>query len=324
MAAAKTLRSFNLNSLPMLREVLRHGSVTKAAKALNVTQPALSSALKQLRQHFDDELIIRQGSTMSLTSKGRQLLAPLEQALQSIQSLVLEQDSRTSRDRDRIKIAATDYTMHMFSALLTQAIIDYAPNLGVQFLSVGAHSVAHLMSGVIDLIITPRAMITTGLADNNDLREIRSDLLVTQRLLCIGRDDDDQLAAGLSVANYLERPHATLALDADRTISVERSFLSERGLRQNDVLLTSSYSSLPEIVAVTGCLSLVPEGLAKFACGAFPIQAVESPLSFPPLELAMVWHERSDKVESHIRLRELLKQCVVVAPKDASQIVAAS
>jgi len=54
--------------------VARLGSVKAAAKALNVSEPAVSQALAALRQHLDDQLIIRDAATMTLTSGGSRLL----------------------------------------------------------------------------------------------------------------------------------------------------------------------------------------------------------------------------------------------------------
>jgi LysR family transcriptional regulator, nod-box dependent transcriptional activator len=309
----RKIRSFNLNSLPMLRELLRHGSVTKAAAALNVSQPALSAALKNLREHFKDELVRRRDGAMFLTAKGESLLQPLEQALSSIEALVLENDDAVPRDVQRIKIATTDHSMHLLSAPLARVIIEDAPHLGVQFLNVGGHSVAQLMSGAIEMIITPRSMMTTGLADSRALREVNSELLMSHRLVCIGRNDDAELTAGLSLAEYLARPHVSLALDVDRDISVERVALAGLSLPQNDVLLTACYSTLPAIVATTGCLAVLPEGMAKTAALMYPVQWVESPLPMPALELVMVWHRRNDNDGRIIQLREILKACATLA-----------
>ena len=54
--------------------VARLGSVKAAAKALNVSEPAVSQALSALRQHLDDQLIIRDAAAMTLTSGGARLL----------------------------------------------------------------------------------------------------------------------------------------------------------------------------------------------------------------------------------------------------------
>jgi DNA-binding transcriptional LysR family regulator len=54
--------------------VARLGSVTGAARALGVTEPAVSQALAALRQHHGDRLLVRSAQGMTLTPAGRRLL----------------------------------------------------------------------------------------------------------------------------------------------------------------------------------------------------------------------------------------------------------
>jgi DNA-binding transcriptional LysR family regulator len=55
--------------------VARLGSVTAAASALGVSEPAVSQALSALRQHLGDQLITRGPAGMTLTPGGSRLLA---------------------------------------------------------------------------------------------------------------------------------------------------------------------------------------------------------------------------------------------------------
>jgi DNA-binding transcriptional LysR family regulator len=54
--------------------VARLGSVTGAARALGVSEPAVSQALSALRQHHGDKLIVRTADGMTLTPGGSRLL----------------------------------------------------------------------------------------------------------------------------------------------------------------------------------------------------------------------------------------------------------
>ncbi|WIX75812.1 LysR family transcriptional regulator [Amycolatopsis carbonis] len=54
--------------------VARLGSVTDAAKALGVSEPAVSQALAALRQHHGDKLVIKRSGGMTLTAGGSRLL----------------------------------------------------------------------------------------------------------------------------------------------------------------------------------------------------------------------------------------------------------
>jgi DNA-binding transcriptional LysR family regulator len=59
--------------------VARLGSVTAAASALGVSEPAVSQALSALRQHMGDQLITRGPAGMTLTPGGSRLLATASQ-----------------------------------------------------------------------------------------------------------------------------------------------------------------------------------------------------------------------------------------------------
>jgi len=59
--------------------VARLGSVTAAANALGVSEPAVSQALTALRQHLGDQLITRGPSGMTLTPGGSRLLSTASQ-----------------------------------------------------------------------------------------------------------------------------------------------------------------------------------------------------------------------------------------------------
>lgn len=54
--------------------VARLGSVTDAARALGVSEPAVSQALAALRSHHGDKLVVRSADGMTLTPGGRRLL----------------------------------------------------------------------------------------------------------------------------------------------------------------------------------------------------------------------------------------------------------
>jgi LysR family transcriptional regulator, low CO2-responsive transcriptional regulator len=59
--------------------VARLGSVTAAANALGVSEPAVSQALAALRQHMGDQLVSRGPNGMTLTTGGSRLLATASQ-----------------------------------------------------------------------------------------------------------------------------------------------------------------------------------------------------------------------------------------------------
>jgi DNA-binding transcriptional LysR family regulator len=74
--------NLTLVQLRYMVTVARHGSVTAAARALNVSQPSISVAIDNVEQAFGQKLFVRQrGSGISLTSFGRAAVAKAKQVL---------------------------------------------------------------------------------------------------------------------------------------------------------------------------------------------------------------------------------------------------
>src|SRR5687767_2364092 len=82
------LRQVNLDLLPILHELLRTQSVTRTARAFGMTQPAVSRALRQLREIFDDQLLVSVGRDARLTKRAESLVEPLHRALGELDLLL--------------------------------------------------------------------------------------------------------------------------------------------------------------------------------------------------------------------------------------------
>lgn len=82
------LNRLDLNLLHVFDTIYREGSLTRAAKALHLTQPAVSHSLSRLREHFDDPLFSRQGNQMVPTPIARRFLESMRPGLTQIQSAV--------------------------------------------------------------------------------------------------------------------------------------------------------------------------------------------------------------------------------------------
>lgn len=306
---SNSLRSFNLNNLPVLREILRHGSVSKAAIALHVSQPALSGALKQLRYQFADELIVRSRGSMKLTPKAEALLAPLEQALAAVQQLIVPGEVDASAPPTLFRIATTDYVMNLLGAPLVQMLLQEELRIMPHFLSAGGHSAQQLLNGEIECIIMPKLALVGSHVSARDLDSVNSELLFSEALVGIGARDDKELAFAMTTERYLAREHVSLALDPERNISVEQAFLAGNSYKQNDVARFSCYMSLLGIVAATRCIALVPENLAKASAALFGLQTFNPPIAFPQLEWTMVWHRRHDNDKKCIQFRSIITSC---------------
>ncbi len=90
---------FDLNLLRSLDALLAERNVTRASERLFVTQQAMSGALRRLREHFENELLVRVGRQMELTPLARSLALPVRDALLKVETAVNTQPSFDPRTR---------------------------------------------------------------------------------------------------------------------------------------------------------------------------------------------------------------------------------
>ena len=76
----------DLRRLGYLLAVVDHGGFTNAAKAVFVSQPALSLGVKELEEELGVQLVYRLGRGVRLTPAGEALVGPARQALRDIET----------------------------------------------------------------------------------------------------------------------------------------------------------------------------------------------------------------------------------------------
>jgi DNA-binding transcriptional LysR family regulator len=108
--------------------VARLGSVTDAAKALGVSEPAVSQALAALRQHHHDRLLIKKAGGMTLTPGGGRLLPIASQLV----ALGAEADAAVRQANGvaaRLQVAVTSEIAEFVANPLLEAFRKRSGNL---------------------------------------------------------------------------------------------------------------------------------------------------------------------------------------------------
>ena len=97
-------------SLPSLRQfrtflaAIETGSVTAAARLLNVTQPAASQQLRELERILGARLLVRAGGRVMPTSAGQALIGPAGRAQAAVEEAVAAVAAHRSGDTGRLRL----------------------------------------------------------------------------------------------------------------------------------------------------------------------------------------------------------------------------
>src|SRR5262249_36671728 len=151
-AIPRSYSALDLHHLQVLDVLLREHSLTRAAKVLNVTQPALSKTLAHLRRHFDDPLFVRVALRMEPTLKALALKAPVAAILDSVRMLRSEHVLFDPRRSDRtFNFCVNDAGVIKLLPSLLGHLQQHAPHVHLRVMQLDAeHLEGWLESGKID------------------------------------------------------------------------------------------------------------------------------------------------------------------------------
>lgn len=109
-----------------------HMSFSKAAKAAGVSQSAVSQSVKQLERELNMQLFERTTKSVAFTPEGKVLFDTVAQAFSILDDGVIQLVNRVERDRESLKISASDtLCRHFLLPYLREWQMEY-PETGLQ------------------------------------------------------------------------------------------------------------------------------------------------------------------------------------------------
>ncbi|WP_431273985.1 LysR family transcriptional regulator [Variovorax ureilyticus] len=290
-------KRLDLNLLVTLEALLTEQNVTKAAHRLHLSQPAVSAQLSRLRDVFDDPLLIPAQRGMTPTAKALDLLDPLRQALDQVRATVAQHTHFDPlRARLTVVIACTDYLQAALAQPLVLRLRQQAPGVRVALRSLDIPQLgAQMARGDVDLaLMTPNAATPS----------LRTRHLFDERYVLIGRRGHPKLRRRITVAQFARLEHIVVSLHGGEFVTPVDQALAALGHTRNVVLSAASFLFLPEMVAQSDFVALVPERLVRDRSAQ--LQIVECPFPVKGFEVSMVWHERNHGHGGQRWIREAL------------------
>jgi len=287
------LRNFDLNLLVIVDVVFVELSITRAAQRLNLTQPAVSQAMARARDMFEDELLVREGSSMRLTPLARRLAPELREFCAAAERLLSQPTFNPSTAQLTFSVVANDLTELLILPQLIATVDRLAP--GCQLIV--RTPLPHLMDETIDLAIIG-APVPKGPFLSRDLYE--------EQFVVISRPDHPAMREGLSSEEYAGMQHALVSPTGEgMTGPVDRA-LKELGLQRRIALSVTRFTTLPSIVSSTDLIAAIPSRFAERPEVRSLCKVWALPFESPRFTIKLVWHRSLDADPAHVWLRGLL------------------
>lgn len=288
--------------LRVLRTLLTERSVTQAALRLNQTQPAISTALRKLREALGDPILVRGKTGMVPTEFGESLLAPVQRTLREVDFVATPHGTfDPALTRRTFRIAAPDYLNDFFMPTLIARFREAAPHARLEIDSLNPtldHSAA-LDDGELDLVL--------GNWPKPDARFARSDLF-SDTVVCLMRADHPLAQAPLTPDAYFAAAHlAPTPYSGARRNAIEIGLARAGAVRR--VVTTLPYFGLvPQVLLRSDLIFTTTRRFAMHYARVLPLAVRDAPIPFPRIKCYQLWHPQPDRPHDVAWLRGLVDE----------------
>ncbi len=273
----------DLNLLRVFFAIWDLRSLTAAGDRLGLTQPAISHALRRLRERFGDPLFVRVANRMLPTDAAVRLHEPLDLAFEllnrTLQSGVIFDASVTERT---FRIAMSDIAEFHLLPQLVSELSRISPFVRIHIAPLIPESLASSMrSGEIDLAI--------GAINISD-KELTSIEIMKDRYVCLARANHP-IAKSTLTKEYFSQLRFFFA----RTTSsvhqlVEQSLANETAKLQ--IAVRGHFTAAPDIVRNSDLVALFPRHLALQLNAKKEFRMLDLPFELPQMEIKVHSHSR--------------------------------
>jgi DNA-binding transcriptional LysR family regulator len=296
----RALGRFDLNLLVVFHALAQTGHVGHAAKALGVSQPAVSHALKRLRGMLDDQLFVRSPRGILPTPRALKLAPAVERLLRQVRTDVFSAEAFSPAALERtFTIRMTGLTELLLLPPLLTRLATEAPGVRIASkLSSPEFPQEDLERGVCDLAIAgffervPPAFKRQVVLQDGFLAAVRAGHPRLKR------------KADATLAAYCAERHLLIAPGGELEGQVDRE-LRKKKLTRHVAGGVGDFVGAGWIMASTDLVLTAPATLIHHVAAHTELMTFAPPVKLGSIVIAQIWHERQQDDPAHVWLREL-------------------
>lgn len=310
MINERNFRTLDLNLLRVFDEVMAERSLTRAAHNLSMTQPAVSNALRRLRDALGDDLVKRAGYGVEPTATALALWPTVRDALHQLRASLApgEFDPRTASNA--FVLAMADATAAKIVPGLVEILEDEAPGVSLRVLPLTTRDPRELLeSGTADLAIGhfPGVLAELGALhlQEGTPRFVHQRLYDGEYVVVMRRGHP--LASGpLTLDAYCAARHLLVSFSG-RPFGFVDEALAGLSRQRRVVLTVNQFFTAGRVVANTDLLTVLPRHFVGATGMEHELALRELPLPVPPVHVDSLWHRQAEHHSAHRWLRQAVE-----------------
>lgn len=293
------MNSIDIRLLTVFDEIYKTRSVTAAAEALDLGQPAVSVALAKLRRHFGNPLFVRTSGGMEPTPFSEGLVQPVRDVLAALdQVLGYRSEFDPATAKRTFRICMTDISQLVLLPRLWETLRLVAPGICIEIIPMSADGARLLESGEADLAIGFMPQLDAGFHQQS---------LFVQSFVCLVGRQHPRIGDTLDLAQFEAEDHAAISSSGAAPALLE-SEIARQGIKRRVALKSPSFLAAAFVVEHTDLLLTIPRRLGEIMEERGSYRIFSAPFPLPDYEVKQHWHERFHHDPGNLWIRRLVSQ----------------
>lgn len=299
-------RTFDLNLLRVFDEIMAERSLTRAAQNLALTQPAVSNALRRLRETLDDELVRRRGQSLEATPRALALWPVVREALRQLQASLVPSDFVPALADNTFVLAMADATAAELIPGLVDILETEAPGISLRVVPLTTRDPRKLLEDELaDLAVGyfPAVMSDlTARAQVGKATPYAHQRLYDGQYVCAMRKGHPLAPAGLTLDAFCAARHLLVSFSG-RAFGFIDEALARLKRERRVVLTVNQFFTAGRVVVNSDLLTVLPRHFVSVTGMADALQLQELPFTVPAVHVDALWHRRMEHDAAHTWLR---------------------
>jgi DNA-binding transcriptional LysR family regulator len=298
-------RNLDLNLLKVFDVVMAERNVTRSASQLAMTQPAVSNALRRLREALGAELFVTGRQGVVPTAQALALWPAVRESLQRLQEALAPQSFDPHSRAHGFTLAMAEATGALLLPPLLQATTLPQTRVHLRVVALATRDPGPLLEqGQIDVALGFFPELRSLLAGQGDDALMRLEPLyesdyvaVMRRGHPLARED----ALGLDA--FCAAPHVRVSF-AGRARGFADDALTPLQRQRRVVMTVSHFFPALRLVLASDLLTVLPRSFVQASGLAGQLAVRALPMGLPPIQTSLLWHRRHERDEAQAWLRD--------------------
>ena len=272
----------DLLQLKYFCEIAREEHITRAAKNLNIAQPALSASLNRLEKELGVSLFDRVGRNISLNSCGQACYQHISPALLLIENGIRAMEDFRTSEKNSLTLGSS-----VSQSLLQEALIAYRkqyPDIRISQLSVDPRDVEHEMKrNYYDFFILPNRLNLPG---------VIQEVLVEERFM-VALNRNHPLAGEQEISLEQLKDEPFICLPQGYAFRTFTDSICEKAGFLPHVVTECYHCQMLDLIAADTGVALVSESFQKKCLYSHAVKVL--PIAGPPILRPLIIARNSER-----------------------------